>query len=465
MHRILALSASMLLALSTMTANGLARTDPGQANVSPVSVRTSLARTAATAAVMAPNWHRGWTGEQLLGSTRNDDWEPAVATDPAAPYVYILTTRYSGKKACSTCPDPALILKVSKDGGRSFGADQFLCPCPGISGQNDPQISVARDGTVYAAWLNDYVPGVVFSKSSNHGRSWTKPIALKTPAISFGDKPALAISSSGRDVYVAWNASDSYISVSHNFGASFAAPIKTNADSRYWYAYAGAVAPNGTVIFSETNYTQSSLGPVRVDAIRSTDGGKHWRTVLIDTVAQQPPCVSDGCPIDFYGPSALLAMDGSGRLVVMYQGASVPSGPQRVYVRHSSDGGMTWSKRTDIDGGPLGTNAAFGAAVGSGTGDVRLWYQDDRNGAAGWNTWFRSSVDGGESWSPEERLSNRPTGAPYKSSAGFAQPYGDYGEIAISNTGRTIAVWGEGASYTGPGGTWYDVSTDEDHDR
>ena len=146
----------------------------------------------------------------------------------------------------------------------------------------------------------------------------------------------------------------------------------------------------------------------------------------------------------------------SGRLVVMYQGASVPSGPQRVYVRYSSDGGMTWSKRTDIDGGPLGTNAAFGAAVGSGTGDVRLWYQDDRNGAAGWNTWFRSSVDGGESWSPEERLSNRPTGAPYKSSAGFAQPYGDYGEIAISNTGRTIAVWGEGASYTGPGGTWYD---------
>ena len=138
MHRILALSASMLLALSTMTANGLARTDPGQANVSPVSVRTSLARTAATAAVMAPNWHRGWTGEQLLGSTRNDDWEPAVATDPAAPYVYILTTRYSGKKACSTCPDPALILKVSKDGGRSFGADQFLCPCPGISRSERP---------------------------------------------------------------------------------------------------------------------------------------------------------------------------------------------------------------------------------------------------------------------------------------------------------------------------------------
>ncbi len=460
MHRILAMSASIVIALGAVAANGQASISRGEGRPATEAAAFSPAAAAARGASAG---HAGWTGEQLLGSTKDDDWEPAVATDPVAPYVYVLTTRYSGKKACSNCPNPALILKVSKDGGRTFGADQFLCACPGISGQNDPQISVAKDGTVYSAWLNDYVPGVVFSKSSDHGRTWTKPIALKTPAIAFGDKPALAISSTGRDVYVAWNASDSYISASHNFGASFAAPIKTNTNTRYWFAYAGAVAPNGTVTFSETNYSQDSLGPVHVDAIRSTDGGKHWHTVQIDTVSQQPPCVSDGCPIDFYGPSDPMAMDATGRLVVMYQGASVLSGPQRVFVRYSSDGGLTWSKRTDIDGGPLGTNAAFGAAVGHGTGDFRLWYQDDRNGAAGWNTWFRSSTDGGRTWSPEVRLSNRSTGAPYKSSAGYAQPYGDYGEIAVTNAGQTIAVWGEGASYAGPGGTWFDRSIGDDH--
>ena len=41
-----------------------------------------------------------------------------------------------------------------------------------------------------------------------------------------------------------------------------------------------------------------------------------------------------------------------------------------------------------------------------------------------------------------------------KTPAGFAEIYGDYGEIAITNTGKSIATWGEGLSYTGPGGVW-----------
>ena len=39
--------------------------------------------------------------------------------------------------------------------------------------------------------------------------------------------------------------------------------------------------------------------------------------------------------------------------------------------------------------------------------------------------------------------------------AGFLEPYGDYGEIAVTSDGATIAMWGEGASYSGPGGTWF----------
>ena len=35
----------------------------------------------------------GWVGSRLL-SLNTDDWEPAVATDPKAPWVYLLTTRY-----------------------------------------------------------------------------------------------------------------------------------------------------------------------------------------------------------------------------------------------------------------------------------------------------------------------------------------------------------------------------------
>ena len=71
-----------------------------------------------------------------------------------------------------------------------------------------------------------------------------------------------------------------------------------------------------------------------------------------------------------------------------------------------------------------------------------------------WNTWYRRSSDGGATWSAPVRISDATSGAPYKTAAGYAEVYGDYGEMAITNTGKTIATWGEGISYTGPGGVW-----------
>ena len=35
----------------------------------------------------------------------------------------------------------------------------------------------------------------------------------------------------------------------------------------------------------------------------------------------------------------------------------------------------------------------------------------------------------------------------------------DYGEIAVTNGGKTIAVWGEGFSWLGPGGVWINAQT------
>jgi hypothetical protein len=53
------------------------------------------------------------------------------------------------------------------------------------------------------------------------------------------------------------------------------------------------------------------------------------------------------------------------------------------------------------------------------------------------------------------KISDATGGAAYKNANGFAEVYGDYGEIAITNTGKTVAIWGEGTSYTGPGGAWF----------
>lgn len=76
----------------------------------------------------------GWAGERIV-SRRGNDWEPAIAADPNAPFVYILHNRYGGKDACAKgCPDPAMILHVSGDGGATWQPERFLCRCKGIRG-------------------------------------------------------------------------------------------------------------------------------------------------------------------------------------------------------------------------------------------------------------------------------------------------------------------------------------------
>ncbi|TMK93536.1 MAG: hypothetical protein E6G37_06215 [Actinobacteria bacterium] len=97
----------------------------------------------------------GWAGERVISPTA-DDWEPAIAADPNAPYVYLLATRYTGPTACGNqCPLPYHVLKISTDGGATWGADRYLCSCRGVQGQFDPEIEVVPStGAVYAAWMN-----------------------------------------------------------------------------------------------------------------------------------------------------------------------------------------------------------------------------------------------------------------------------------------------------------------------
>ena len=69
------------------------------------------------------------------------------------------------------------------------------------------------------------------------------------------------------------------------------------------------------------------------------------------------------------------------------------------------------------------------------------------------------STDGGVTWTAPVKISDVTSGASYKTANGFLEPYGDYGETAITSAGKTIATWGEGNSYTGPGGVWFNRQT------
>lgn len=401
----------------------------------------------------------GWAGERLLNET-GDDWEPAIAADPNAPYVYVLHNRYGGEPACRRCPDPAMILHVSKDGGRTFGKERYLCPCRGVKGQYDPLIEVVPDtGAVYAVWMNNFQ--IHFSRSANHGRTWTEPIHVHTDT-RWGDKPILATSADGQDVYVAFNGpsvGDSHVSWSHDGGGTWS-HARTSESERYYFAYGGHVAPDGTVVFTEISFSYTgpgddAEGSIQIHVIRSSDGGGTWTDTVIDQLELGPPCDSRGCYPDFHDSGPALAGDEDGDLVVVYNGAARPGGRRSVYARSSTDEGQTWSRRARLS--RIGVNAAFPAAVGTGDNEVRVWFMDRRTGR--WNVRYRTSGDLGASWSRAVRISDARSGTAYKDRTGFLEVYGDYGEIAVTNRGRTVAVWGEGPSYAGPGGVWLNRQT------
>lgn len=447
------LLSSLLLGVVAITCSQVGET--GESRKLP-SGRSYLATTVVERAPSASAAATGFDAERVWSG--HDDWEPAVAADPSSSFVYQLTTRYSGPKACSNCPFPVIVFRASADDGATWGPDRFF-PIT-RKPQNDPQIEVATDGTIYAAWLDDYRPGVKFIKSADRGVTWSEPIAFtgkgKKPAWS--DRPVLAISPDGRDVYVAFNASDSWVAASHDYGVSFAPAVKTSNDTRYWFHSAGAVAPDGDVFFATADYSQDYSGDSHVGVLKSSNGGATWAHTRLDTSSEMPDCPwAVGCYFGFFGPSVGVAVDLAGTVVVAYHAGGAPGAPQPMYVRTSTNGGSTWSTRQQVSVPDPAVHNGFPAlGAGGAAGDFRLVWQDTRGGGTNaWNTWFRETANGGATWSAAVRLSDQTSGAPYKHANGYRFPYGDYLEIAVDAGGRNHIIWGEGDSFTGPGGTWY----------
>jgi hypothetical protein len=410
----------------------------------------------------------GWVGSRVMSSSF-DDWEPAVGTDPAAPYVYLLTTRYGTEPpdCFAHCPSPFIAMAISSNGGSTWGAQKPVCLCLGSKAQYDPTIEVVPNtGAVYSVFLNaDRHNGfsTVFTKSTDHGATWSDPVHVYGN-VSWTDKPEVATSASGKDIYVSWNGptvGDLYVGQSHDYGATWTQQ-KLSDDKRYYYAYDARVLSDGTVVFSESSIVYSGLknvdGEVWHHAIISRDKGQTWANVIVAKVPVGESCVADGCKPDFYIGQTSVVSDAPGHLVFTYEGPTTAGGPQRVYVSTSADAGRTWSAGAPVS--VSGENATGPRLASSGGGNARIWYMQTAGGdnPDAWNVWYRSSTNGGRTWSSPVKIDDAPAGAAgYVNANGFGEVYGDYGEIAVTNTGKTVAVWGEGFSYTGPGGSWFNI--------
>ena len=409
-----------------------------------------------------------------IGFQAGDDWEPSIATDSAG-HVYALWTHYVGFEggdtgevdpSCPECPSPHMVIQISSDNGATWGEPHALAPSE--ERQDDPQIVVdAGDGTtVYAAYMEGDKSSMVVARSDDFGATF-EPVLVED--IQRGlDKIALA----ARDghVYLVYHSQQKiFASVSHDGGQTWTVtqPIhNTNSSFGVSLPSGAAIDTNGVAYFAwnGVNRPGQAKGTIHLYVTKTADGGATWSTSVVDQSQAPPPCDCGGW--DYWGGQMAIGVDDADRVYVLWNANRAPTAPNRLFFASSTDGATTWSAPVDVSPAPAGSNNLFPALVATGEGDVRIAWQDDRNGLdaggndpnARWNTYYRRSDDGGLSWSPETKLSTFVPGYTYKFATpadGYLQPYGDYMELDIGADGKTVAVWGEGNSYVGPGNVWY----------
>jgi len=395
-----------------------------------------------------------------LGYRTGDQWEPAVAADGRG-HLYILYPQYGAVPECTACTAPSVSLLISNDNGTTWLPSKPMLAFP--TGQFDPQIVVdpVDRQTVYASWLQNNKHDIVVARSLDFGRNWSYSWAERGSEDT--DKPVLTVR--GPDVYVGFNREEKFmVAASHDAGQTFTVVnVNPNAAPGSSLAGGATVDPSGNVFFGWTAYAKSEMEsrPVSVYISRSLDAGRTWSTLLLDQSSAPLECEEEGCMTGYLGAQIALASDAAGALYALWNGGGANGGPERIYFSSSTTGGATWSARTNVSFAAPSVEHAFPAIVSGVSGDVRIAWMDSRANEPGhpghplWNTVYRSSTNGGATWSGETLLSSPARGYDYILPTGFRFPFGDYFGLAIDSDGATHAVWGEGRNYKSPGSIWY----------
>jgi hypothetical protein len=238
--------------------------------------------------------------------------------------------------------------------------------------------------------------------------------------------------------------------------------VKINHNGKLGWSLAGGgtVTPEGSAYFAWAGYENNggAKGPVNLYISKSADGGATWTTQTIESSAAPPDCSALSCGWAFLGAQLVLTSDASGTVYLLWNSGSTPRGPERIYFARLTEGGNTISTRKDVSTAPAGTHHAFPAIAATGNGDVRIAWMDARAASGSmdrWNVYYRSSSNGGSTWSKETDLSTYAPGYTYIFEDGFRFPFGDYFEVDMDEQGTAHLIFGEGYNYDSPGSIWY----------
>lgn len=327
----------------------------------------------------------------------------------------------------------------SFDGGLTWGQNLFVEPY--YPRDSDPGITVDTAGNFYAVILSYtgdvYEPnGLFVFKSTDGGMTWGDPVTVinGVPGV-FEDKELIACDRSGGpytgNLYVVWMRfwSDEgiYICRSTDGGNSFLSPLKVNDIAALQWPVP-CVGSNSEVYIAWI----SSAGSIVLD--RSYDGGQ---TFGADITIQN---VSFGWG-DIYGNISVFSFPAidcditpglyNGNIYVAYMDDSPGFTDTDIYFTRSTDGGDSWSTKLRINDDFLnnGCDQFHPWLTVAPDGSIIVVFLDRRldPGNLLMDLYMTTSTDGGDTWSPNERIttvSSDPTaGSKFLSSR---QPIGEF---------------------------------------
>lgn len=381
-------------------------------------------------------------------SNGTNDWEPSIGLGPNNA-VYVSATR-ARERGADSGRATNIVVWSSPGGGDTFAPAVTLLPNDDTQG--DARVVVDTNGVVYASWIS--LTDVAIATSRDAGRSYSVHLI---PRQDITDKPELAVSADGRDLYVAAEARGGLMAlVSHDAGATWARHRILPSDSVHHWPTALRLGPDGTIWLSTPAVTYRGLHDTIADVdlyiYSSRDQGVTWQgTRLARATRADTRCLhTKECPAVF--PYPVIALRSAREMIAVYV-AAAPGHARALWLVRSSDGGSSWSAPAVIANPTRAAShdhadTAVPDVVAADTLVYVVW-ADDRAGP--YSVWAKRSTDGGRSWSPDVRLSQ-----PGQSrESGY---FGHYGGSAIDDQGRLVTVWSEGTGkiwLTGQGGTWY----------
>lgn len=336
---------------------------------------------------------------------------------------------------------------VSFDGGKTWSKHAF-----GIHGCGDPWVTISADGTAFFIALG--AGGLSVFRSADGGKRWTD-----TP-ISLGgghDHPTIVADATDSKfagtVYVTSNRGQRskekklrwpvVVYRSLDKGKTFQEPVYVTPSNLNLNSDNAVILSDGTLVVTFTDFQHNvdefhgagMLERRRSWVITSEDGGQHFSAPLF---------VSEASGLGFQS----LAVDSS-------------SGPFRdrlyfvctnreqngIYLHHSADRGEKWSDRVRVHQAQNDTMRKTPTVAVNKDGVVAVtWYERVDPTRKCWDIYFAASLDGGQTFLPEVRVSTAGSCPENPLNAGAGQRWpagGDYSGLVATSDGLFHVFWSD----------------------